>query len=375
MALRARSDSPFAVQNESVRRIAVFRALFLGDLLCTVPAFRALRRCYPHAEITLIGLPWAAEFVKRVPYLDRFVAFPGYEGVREVPYSASVTCVFLAAARATGYDIALQMHGNGHVTNGFVAALGARIALGYRQGVDDRLSFSLPYEPGQHEVLRWLRLVAALGAPVDDRLIEFLTTSADEQQVAALLSQIPASGPLVALHVGSKDDARRWSLERFAAVGDALVERFGARVVLTGSATEGELTAAVGRAMRHPALDLAGTTNLGTFAALLRRVDLLLSNDTGASHLAAATGTPSVVLFGPSRPAEWAPLDRTLHHAIDALALGGASVAESTALHHLPVAPVLNACIAAIEGSKGTREQGSKGARELGSKGTREQGN
>jgi ADP-heptose:LPS heptosyltransferase len=335
-----------------VRRIAVFRALFLGDLLCTVPAFRSLRRCYPHAEITLIGLPWAAEFVKRMPYLDRFVAFPGYEGVREVPYSAKVTRAFLAEAHATGYDIALQMHGNGHVTNGFVAALGAKISLGYRRGADDRLSFNLLYDQGQHEVLRWLRLVSALGAPVDDRRSEFLTTNADRQRAAKLLSRAAPSGPLVALHVGSKDEARRWSPERFAAVGDALIERFGAQVVLTGSAAEGELTAAVQRAMRHPALNLAGTTDLGTFAALLRRVDLLLSNDTGASHLAAATRTPSVVLFGPSRPEEWAPLDRRLHRVIDALALGGASVNPSTALSHLPVGPVLDACIAAIEGNE-----------------------
>ncbi len=162
------AGAPLAIPSDAVRKIAVFRALFLGDLLCTVPAFRSLRRCFPYAEMTLMGLPWAAEFVRRVPYVDRFVAFPGYEGIREVPYCARQTRAFLAEAQATGYDIALQMHGNGHISNSFVAALGARLSLGYRVSADDRLTFSLLYEHHQHEVLRWLALVAALGAPTDD---------------------------------------------------------------------------------------------------------------------------------------------------------------------------------------------------------------
>ncbi|MBV9786974.1 MAG: hypothetical protein JOZ51_02280, partial [Chloroflexi bacterium] len=89
-----------------------------------------------------------------------------------------------------------------------------------------------------------------------------------------------------------------------------------------------------------------GATDLGGFAAVLCRVDLLLSNDTGASHVAAATGTRSIVLFGPSRPEQWAPLDRERHQVIDALALTDAD--PSSALQQLAVEPVLSACIEAL---------------------------
>jgi ADP-heptose:LPS heptosyltransferase len=347
MSHSVRAHTPLHLRRDAVRRIAVFRALFLGDLLCSVPALRALRWRYPEAEITLIGLPWAAEFVKHVPYIDRWVAFPGYQGIAELPYDSRRTQAFLRDVHATGFDIALQMHGNGQISNGFVAALDARLSLGYRCGADDRLSFSLLYERSQHEIVRWLRLVAALDAPVDDQRIEFVTTHADEREAVALLSGLSASDdslrPLVALHAGAKDPARRWPPEQFAAIGDALVERFGARIVLTGSAGEREITSAVQRAMRYPSLDLAGATGLGPFAALLRRVNLLVTNDTGASHLAVAMATPSVVLFGPSRPEEWGPLDRERHRVIDALALSGADPA--LALRQLPLAPVLNTCI------------------------------
>ena len=153
---------------------------------------------------------------------------------------------------------------------------------------------------------------------------------------------------MVALHPGAKDPSRRWPPDHFAALGDALALRYGARLLLTGTAGERSLTAAIGATLQAPALDLAGVTDLGTFAALIARCDLLVTNDTGASHLAAAARTPSVVLFGPSRPSRWAPLDRDRHLVVDA-----ADFDLTGDLSSLPTAPVLAAC---------ERQVGSRGA-------------
>lgn len=351
--MRPAESTIYNLQSE-IRRIAVFRALYLGDLLCATPALRLLRRRFPAAEITLIGLPWADELVRRLPSLDRLEVFPGYPGIAELPHDAGKTRAYVDAARAYGYDLAIQMHGDGSVSNGFVAELGARFSLGYRAGADGRLTASLPYESGEHEALRWLRLVDALQI-AESRLqltesaaqsaieIDFPITDAERDRAAELLPTANG-GPLIALHAGAKAAARRWPAARFAALADALAERYGASIVLTGGAQERQLTADVRRAMRHPALDLAGETDLGTFAAAIDRLDLLVTNDTGASHLAAATGTPSVVLFGPSRPEQWAPLDRERHRVVDALALAGPAADPSTALGRLPVEAVLEAC-------------------------------
>ena len=327
-------------------RIAVFRALFLGDLLCATPALRALRQRFPEAEITLIGLPWARELVARLPCVDRLEEFPGYPGILEVPYQTRRTEEFLARARATGYDLALQMHGSGQVSNGFVAALGARVSLGYRLGSDDRLTASLPWIEEEHESVRWLRLVSMVGARPVGPQPEFPMTVAEERRAAELLESVPTgTAPLIGIHPGAKDASRRWPPERFAALADALTADWGARIVLTGGVAEREITATVRHAMRAPALDLAGETDLGTFAAVIARLDLLVTNDTGASHLAAATGTRSVVLFGPTRPERWAPLDRERHLVVDAAALAGPGVAPAEALARLPVQMVLEACI------------------------------
>jgi ADP-heptose:LPS heptosyltransferase len=348
-----------------IRRIAILRALFLGDLLCSVPALRVLRQRFPSAEITLIGLPWAADLVARLPYLDRLAVFPGYPGIVEAPYQPTRTTAFLAEARAAGYDLAIQMHGSGQISNAFVAALGAKGSIGYRPGPDSRLSASLRYDSQEHEIVRWLRLVEqlqivkgqwqiALGQEqstssyLHSAALEFPITAVERARAAELLFT-PSQVPMIGIHAGASTPLRRWPAARFAALADALIERYGANIVLTGTANERPVTVAIRRAMHHPALDLAGETNLGIFGAAIAQLDLLVCNDTGAAHMAAAVGTPSVVIFGPGRPAQWGPLDRERHRVVDAWALAKFAADGVTALRELPVEPVLAACSAMLQ--------------------------
>jgi len=332
----------------AVRKIAVLRALFVGDLLCSTPALRDLRGRFPAAEITLIGLPWATDFVSRTPALDRIRVFPGYPGITEGPRDPGSTAAFLAEARAYGYDLAIQMHGDGRSSNGFIAALGAPFTLGFRCGEapDSRLALSLPYAIDEHETLRWLRLIATLGDPLDGETHLSLTRTAhDAAAAAALLTGALGAGPLIGLHLGAKEEARRWPTARFIALAEHLVARLDARIVLTGGESERTLVAEARQMARVPVLDLAGQTDFGTFAAAIAGLDLLVTNDTGASHVAAAVGTRSVILFGPSRPGHWAPLDGLRHRALDAVTLADTALGGAEALRQLPLEPVLQACL------------------------------
>ncbi len=118
--------------------------------------------------------------------------------------------------------------------------------------------------------------------------------------------------PLVAICPGSTNSrAKRWPAERFAAVADMLVERTGAEVVLVGAAEELEISEEVARHMRARAVVLTGRTDLAQTAAVLKASDLLVTNDTGPAHVAAAVGCPVVVIFGPTNPVTTRPFSDT----------------------------------------------------------------
>src|SRR3990170_5357714 len=115
-----------------VKKIGIFRALQLGDMLCTIPAIRALRNAYPEAEITLLGLPWAKSLLSRFPnYFDAFMHFPGYPGLPEQKFQAESFAVFLYQVLEKKFDLVLQMQGNGSIVNPMIELFGARYTAGF----------------------------------------------------------------------------------------------------------------------------------------------------------------------------------------------------------------------------------------------------
>ncbi len=296
-------------------RVVVLRALpGLGDLLCAVPALRALRAAHPAARVEVVGLPAAGLLAERFGDLvDAVVPFPGFPGIPEAPLDPARTVAFLAAEQREPADLALQLHGSGTTSNPFVALLGAGRAAGFRvpgAWAPDGGAF-LDWVEEEHEVRRPLRLLAQLGVASTGEEIGFPVHAEDEEAAAALVG----AEPYAVVHVGASVPQRRWAAERFAAVAASLAER-GLRPAFTGGAGERERVAGIRAAVAAPTLDLTGRTSLGAFAGVLRGARLTVTNDTGASHLAAAVGAPSVVLFLASDPRRWAPLDATRHTVV-----------------------------------------------------------
>jgi ADP-heptose:LPS heptosyltransferase len=303
---------------DAPRRVAVLRALQLGDLLCAVPALRALRRALPDSRITLIGLPWAAAFASRFAHLvDDFLAFPGFPGLPETVPDLAALPDFLAAVHAARFDAVIQLHGRGDVTNPLATAFKAPVHAGFvARGAwcaDPARHAAWP-ETG-HEIVRLLSLIDFLGIARAGTALEF-PLSAEERERAMRLRTAHGlvPGGYVCVHPGARLASRRWPVERFAAVARR-VAALGSRVVVTGNADEAALAARVAQGIPG-AVNVAGDTSLGELGALVAGARLVLCNDTGVSHVAAALRTPSVVVSCGADPWRFAPLDRSRHDVL-----------------------------------------------------------
>lgn len=308
------------LQRHDIRSIIVFRALQLGDMLCAVPALRALRAALPEARIVLTGLPWAAQFAQRFPsYVNEFMAFPGHPLLPEQAVRHDELTAFYATVCDQGFDLALQLHGSGDVTNHIVAGFGARTMAGFSrsEATQTDRTLLLPYLEAGAESERLLRLSERLGAPAVGSHLEFPLRRDDVEELeASQLTPDLEPGSYICIHAGARKRDKCWPPERFAEVADRLHAEFGLDTVLTGSADEAPLARAVASHMRSPAVEAAAPISIGAMAALMSRSRLLICNDTGVSHIAAGLGLNSVVVFSKADIARWAPLDRLRHRCI-----------------------------------------------------------
>ncbi len=332
----------------SPRKVALLRASRIGDFICATPAFRALRQALPGAEITIITLPILRDIAIRSPHLDRYVAFPGFPGIAEQFFDARKTTQFFQIMQEERYDLALQMQGSGVYSNPFLLLLGAKITAGFVRPGDAAglLDAALPYPDQLHEIRCVLSLTSFIGTPEQGEQIEFPLWRQDRTEAATLLAT--AKPPLIGLHPAARELTRRWPIERFAAVGAALRSKYGGTVVIVGEPEERATGEMVAQQVGEPYLNLVGKTSLVTLGAVIDRLAVLITNDTGPAHIAYALSAPTVTIFGAGNPATNGPLQegpfRVLAHPVACRPCGRETCPIGyTCLEGVTVEMVLNA--------------------------------
>lgn len=300
-----------------IRKIAVVRANGIGDYVFAVPALGALRAAFPQAEIVLLGKPWQREFLTHRPGpIDRVEVIPACPGVgAEVNQAPDADALerFFAAMAAERFDVAIQLHGGGRYSNPFTRRLRARFAIGSKSADAEALDAWIPYFYFQPEILRYLEVMSLIGVKPAGLEPEIAVTRSDRAEVDAL--RLPVDRPWIVIHPGATDGRRLWPSEQFAAVADRLVEA-GAGVIVSGGAAERDIVDAVIAGMRHDAIALCARLSLGGLAALLARAHVVVSNDSGPLHLAAAVGARTVGLYWCINFANGGPVTRQRHHPL-----------------------------------------------------------
>jgi ADP-heptose:LPS heptosyltransferase len=318
---------------ENIRKIAIFRALNLGDILCSIPAIRALKSKYSDADIYLIGLPGAESLVKRFSrYFSGFIPFPGYPGLPEQRYDVKAISSFISYMQHQDFDLILQMHGNGTYVNQFIELLGAKNCGGFYTPYDYKPPGSLfmPYPNVGHEIERHLRLMNHLGIPDGSTDLEFPVEDEDVRDFGNLEMALEKN-KYICIHPGSRGQWRQWPREKFARMGDVCMQ-LNMPVVITGTADEIEIAEGVAHRMKYDPLIAAGITNLGSMAVLLRNSFGLISNCSGVSHLAAALQVPGIIISMDGEPRRWGPLNKNLFYTLDWISDPDYEKAESALL-------------------------------------------
>jgi heptosyltransferase-2 len=301
--------SPFDLDPAGIARILIREVNWVGDAVLTLPALEAVRRRFARATITVLAKGWVAGLFRGHPSVDGVLAFhPEGEhgGVRG-------RLRLVQAVRALHADLAVIL------PNSFESALIPRLAgIPRRVGCasDGRgclLSHRLPRNASggaRHQVHHYLRIVRALGA--EGEAVPRLAVLPEARENADRLLRAAGIAPedrIICVNPGAiYGSAKQWGVERFASAGDRLAADWDARPVLVGSAREAAILGAVADRMRRRAVVLGGRTDLPALAALSARARLLLTNDTGAMHVAAAVGTPVVAVFGPTDAEATGPL-------------------------------------------------------------------
>lgn len=297
-------------------KVVVRGTNWIGDAVMTIPAMRELRRIFPSAHISLLTRSWAEGIFRDASFIDEIITI---ETNRSKLRSVLTQVKIL---REHSFDLAILF------PNSIESAVAARLAsiplrFGYAtEGRSFLLTNPIPkpeWKDQRHETAYYLNVIAAveklyLGSetiPGSDPNIGLEISPERHMRGRNLLNSfgIDTSRVTVALGSGSTNSrAKRWGAENFARLNDRLQQESGANVLLLGSADEADVARNVYQASSIKPFDLTGQTDLADAVAILSEVDMFVSNDMGLAHIAAAVGTKTIVIFGPTNPITTRPL-------------------------------------------------------------------
>lgn len=278
------------------RRLLVIRVGALGDTLMVTPLLRALHSRSPEFEIDMLASGLAAPLLELNPHVSNLFAL----GSRNWPLALSPEKQrLIRRLRARNYELAILLEAAPRYRT-LVERAHPRRILSFKE---------VPFDAGHHAIVNNMRVAGIEAGSVADFDMELPVSESDRASAERMLLDLPA--PRVGVHIGwgplgrkGRQEARLrgWSHSNFVQLIRMILDRFGGSVLLTGAPEDSEDTQLICRSIASSRLrSIAGRTRIRELAAVIQQLDLLVSVDSGPCHMAAAMGTPLVVLWGPGR--------------------------------------------------------------------------
>lgn len=294
---------------KGAQRILIVGVNWLGDMIFMTPAIRAIRRHYPHAFMACLVPPRGVDLFEGNPHLDQVIPLQESRGLRGI----FLWWPLIRRIKAEGFDTVFLFHRSFSRTL-MVWASGIRQRVGFRtfkRGWLLTQAIDPPPKDSLHKSRYFLRLLEGAGVPSDGLHYEVKILPEDEQKAKVLLAQwgIESSDRLVGIHVGANWRLKRWPCENFAQLADLLALQCQVKVLLLGDQGDLPLVENVLKRMKTQPLVATGIFSFRQLGAILKRANLLVSNDSGPLHLGLAVGTPVLALFGPTDPKLTGPLE------------------------------------------------------------------
>ena len=289
-----------------IERILLIKPSSLGDIIHGLPVLKALRNKWPDAKISWVVKDAYVDILNGNPLIDELIL---------LIKSSLTTSIFSfrKKLRHGSFDLAVDMQGL--FRSGLIAFLsGAAVRIGFSNARELASLFythKVDAPLNLHAVDRNLKLAAALGCEVQEIEFPINFNRETEQEALGFLQniQLDKGKPLVTFVPGTRWEKKRWPLNSFSLLGDLLIEKMGAGIIVAGSRQENRLIHEIRSAMKNPSAE-AVDFSLTKLTALLSKSDVVVTNDSGPMHIAVAMRTPVVALFGPTDPVRTGPYSK-----------------------------------------------------------------
>ncbi len=323
----------------SPSRVLLIQISAIGDVILLTPALRDIRRRYPSAHFTMVTSSINQQLLKHCPYLDETLMF----NLKECAKSPVKFFRFIQSLRERRFDLAIDFEHWPRLSALLAYASGAKRRIGFRADGQHRhyvFTDVVEHVRGKHELLSYMEIAKLMGCKTEDAShcrsifqhqlsqstsefrpeniencggleLEVWVGEEDNRWAGRFLKShgVKKGEKVVCIHpdAGRTEPRRRWTIEGYVEVADALTQRHGIQILLTGAPSEVTLSQQIAQRIQSKAIIATGKTDVNQLAALFSRCAFVLCGNCGPMHLAAAVGTPVVALHGPTNPAQWGP--------------------------------------------------------------------